>query len=249
MKTSRYSTAGGGMLPRMSDSLPLFLSLMLSQCLSTPPLPFSLPDSFFPPLRRWKLSWPASQLSDAPLGEPDFTPDLTFTPQSILHSYIWVTHNLKKKIPIHLKFFYIIVILKKKYSQDKVFQYICENWPLAIDILPSERSPEGRICFSTTQISLILRAASENRQLWWRWYRTRRTNSLDFDEFLNSQYDHWRSIFRQTTGRRSASLTGCYKVNLSFVCVSRNLRVPWRFPNIDLQYVAAISVAALTEFN
>lgn len=116
MKTSRYSTAGGGMLPRMSDSLPLFLSLMLSQCLSTPPLPFSLPDSFFPPLRRWKLSWPASQLSDAPLGEPDFTPDLTFTPQSILHSYIWVTHNLKKKNPYSFKFF-----LHNSHFEEKIF--------------------------------------------------------------------------------------------------------------------------------
>lgn len=115
MKTSRYSTAGGGMLPRMSDSLPLFLSLMLSQCLSTPPLPFSLPDSFFPPLRRWKLSWPASQLSDAPLGEPDFTPDLTFTPQSILHSYIWVTHNLKKN-PCSFKFF-----LHNSHFEEKIF--------------------------------------------------------------------------------------------------------------------------------
>lgn len=116
MKTSRYSTAGEGMLPRMSDSLPLFLSLMLSQCLSTPPLPFSLPDSFFPPLRRWKLSWPASQLSDAPLGEPDFTPDLTFTPQSILHSYIWVTHNLKKKNPYSFKFF-----LHNSHFEEKIF--------------------------------------------------------------------------------------------------------------------------------
>lgn len=116
MKTSRYSTAGGGMLPRMSDSLPLFLSLMLSQCLSTPPLPFSLPDSFFPPLRRWKLSWPASQLSDAPLGEPDFTPDLTFTPQSILHSYIWVTHNLKKKNPYSFKIF-----LHNSHFEEKIF--------------------------------------------------------------------------------------------------------------------------------
>lgn len=116
MKTSRYSTAGGGMLPRMPDSLPLFLSLMLSQCLSTPPLPFSLPDSFFPPLRRWKLSWPASQLSDAPLGEPDFTPDLTFTPQSILHSYIWVTHNLKKKNPYSFKFF-----LHNSHFEEKIF--------------------------------------------------------------------------------------------------------------------------------
>lgn len=116
MKTSRYSTAGGGMLPRMSDSLPLFLSLMLSQCLSTPPLPFSLPDSFFPPLRRWKLSWPASQLSDAPLGEPDFTPDLTFTPQSILHSYIWVTHNLKKKNPYSFKNF-----LHNSHFEEKIF--------------------------------------------------------------------------------------------------------------------------------
>lgn len=115
MKTSRYSTAGEGMLPRMSDSLPLFLSLMLSQCLSTPPLPFSLPDSFFPPLRRWKLSWPASQLSDAPLGEPDFTPDLTFTPQSILHSYIWVTHNLKKN-PYSFKFF-----LHNSHFEEKIF--------------------------------------------------------------------------------------------------------------------------------
>lgn len=115
MKTSRYSTAGGGMLPRMPDSLPLFLSLMLSQCLSTPPLPFSLPDSFFPPLRRWKLSWPASQLSDAPLGEPDFTPDLTFTPQSILHSYIWVTHNLKKN-PYSFKFF-----LHNSHFEEKIF--------------------------------------------------------------------------------------------------------------------------------
>lgn len=115
MKTSRYSTAGGGMLPRMSDSLPLFLSLMLSQCLSTPPLPFSLPDSFFPPLRRWKLSWPASQLSDAPLGEPDFTPDLTFTPQSILHSYIWVTHNFKKN-PYSFKFF-----LHNSHFEEKIF--------------------------------------------------------------------------------------------------------------------------------
>lgn len=44
MKTSRYSTAGGGMLPRMSDSPPLSLSRSCCHSVSPrPPLPFSLP--------------------------------------------------------------------------------------------------------------------------------------------------------------------------------------------------------------
>lgn len=164
MKTSRYSTAGGGMLPRMSESL----SLSRSCCHSVsprPPLPFSLP--------------PRQLLPSSPPLEAQLTSVATercasrrawFYARFDIHAaeypafvYLSDTHFFFK-IPIHLKkFFYIIVILKKKYSQDKVFQYICENWPLAIDILPSERSPEGRICFSTTQISLILKAASENR--------------------------------------------------------------------------------------
>lgn len=118
MKTSRYSTAGGGMLPRMSESLSLSLAHAVTVSLHAPlSLSPSHPDSFFPPLCRWKLSWPASQLSDAPLGEPDFTPDLTFTPQSILHSYIWVTHIFFFKIPIHLNFFF----LHNSHFEEKIF--------------------------------------------------------------------------------------------------------------------------------
>lgn len=163
MKTSRYSTAGGGMLPRMSDSLPLFFSLMLSQCLSTPPSPFLPPRQLLPssPPLEAQLTSVATERCASRRAWFYARFDI-YAAEYPAFVYLSDTQFLKK-IPIHLKNFYIIVILKKKYSQDKVFQYICENWPLTIDNLPSERSPEGRICFSTTQISLILRAASENR--------------------------------------------------------------------------------------